>query len=350
MGDFPRRVIVTDERVEPLYAERLARALSGPEIQTDLFVVPAGESTKSVEMAQVLWNGLLASGADRRTVLIALGGGVVGDLTGFVAATYARGIPYFQIPTTLLAQVDSSVGGKTGIDLPDGKNMVGAFHQPIGVLIDPELLQTLSERDFRAGLGETVKYAVSLDAKLFEFLENNAAAVGRRSGTVLAEIVAQCCRIKAAVVRADEKESIGVRTLLNYGHTFAHAYETAGKYSLLFHGEAVSIGMLDAVRLARILGQKGRKQFAPIDTAMVRRHEKLFRSLALPTALEAFVPVGRGKKPWDIDALVELMKRDKKAQNGLIRLVLPTSLGRCGLFDDVPENLLRRTIRLPKAL
>ena len=347
LGDFSHGVIVTDENVEPLYAERLARSLSGVGLAIDLFVIPAGEESKSLDMARVLWEGLLSSGADRSTLVIALGGGVVGDLAGFVAATYARGIPYFQVPTTLLAMVDSSVGGKTGIDLAGGKNMVGAFHQPIGVLIDPTTLTTLPKREYRAGFGEVVKYAVSLDAGLFEFLEQKSAEIDRRQEDVLTQIIARCCRIKAGIVRADERETTGLRALLNYGHTFAHAYETAGEFTLFRHGEAVALGMLDALRLARRLGKKGRSEFLAVDTPLLRRQEKLFRAISLPTALDAFdLPIkGKLAANWEHEALFALMLHDKKTLHQTPRFVLPTGLGRCNLFADIPANAVRQTLK-----
>ena len=347
LGDFRHLAIITDENVEPLYAEKLARSLTGPETAIDLFVVPAGEESKSLGMAQVLWDGLLAAGTSRSSLVVALGGGVVGDLAGFVAATYARGIPYLQIPTTLLAMVDSSVGGKTGIDLAGGKNMVGAFHQPLAVIIDPETLRSLPEREYRAGLGEVVKYAVSLDAELFEFMERNAPEIGRRGESALTRIIERCCRIKAGIVRADERETTGLRALLNYGHTFAHAYETAGEFSLFRHGEAVALGMLDALRLARRLGKKGRGEFLAVDTALIRREERLFRSISLPTALAAFELPTKGKAAaqWNHDALFEIMLRDKKARNRQPQFVLPTGLGRCNLFADIPADAVRQTLK-----
>ena len=208
-------------------------------------------------MAASLWQGLLELGADRKTVVAAVGGGVVGDLAGFIAATYARGLRFLQVPTSLLAQVDSSVGGKVGINLPEAKNMVGAFLQPLGVLVDTATLATLPANEYRAGLAEVVKYGVILDAEFFQYLEANTAALDRSAtDDVLAHVVARCCRLKADVVEQDEREESGLRAVLNFGHTFGHAFETLCGYGKLLHGEAVAIGMVCAARLAQRLGPR----------------------------------------------------------------------------------------------
>lgn len=346
LSSLSRLAVVTDENVEPLYAESFCRSFEPTASRIDLFVIPAGETSKSAEMLRVLWEGFLAGSLDRDAAVVALGGGVVGDLAGFAAATYARGIRFFQIPTTLLAMVDSSVGGKTAIDLDGGKNMVGAFHQPFGVLIDSETLHTLPEREYRAGLGEVVKYAVSLDASFFDFLEKNAAAVARRDHSVLCELIARCCRMKAAIVRADERETSGLRAILNYGHTFAHTYEIGAGYRGLLHGEAVALGLSDALRLANRLARTDRR-FERIDAALVRRQEKLFRALGLADALSEIVPI-RKNAAWEPQARLDAMRRDKKSADGRIRLVLPIDLGASRLFDDIPEKpileILRRRI------
>jgi hypothetical protein len=218
-------------------------------------------------MADRLWQELLELEADRNTVVVAVGGGVVGDLAGFVAATYARGVPFFQVPTTLLAQVDSSVGGKVGVNLPGAKNMVGAFWQPLGVLIDTEVLNTLPDREYRAGLAEVVKYGVILDAEFFAYLEDHVDDLNRRRADVLRPVIARCCRLKADVVEQDERETAGRRAVLNYGHTFGHAIEAETGYGDFLHGEAVSIGMLCASRLAERLGRIPRSDAAPIRPA-----------------------------------------------------------------------------------
>lgn len=327
LGDVSRTVLVTDDIVETYYAETVADALVERGLDVDVVVVPNGEASKSIDLAYSLWERFLEFGLDRRSVAVALGGGVVGDLTGFVAATYARGIRFFQIPTTLLAQVDSSVGGKTAIDLPNAKNMVGAFHQPSGVLIDPNVLQTLTPEQFRAGLGEVVKYGASLDADFFAFLEKNAPSIVARDPNVLGQVVESCCRIKAQVVEEDEFETSGRRALLNYGHTFGHAFEEAFGYDALAHGDGVSIGSLYAARLARRLAKNGDERFAEIDDAWIARQLELYERLNLPTSLEV-----AGRKIGDApettpQKLVESMKSDKKAAFGKLNFVLPTSLG-----------------------
>ena len=231
----------------------MAHSLKSAGAKVDTLVVESGEQSKSVAEADRLWRKLLELGADRKTLIVAVGGGVVGDLAGFVAATYARGLPFAQVPTTLLAQVDSSVGGKVGINLPDAKNMVGAFWQPVGVLADTETLKTLPEREYRAGLAEVVKYGVILDAEFFARLERDAAALSAKQAKVLAPVIERCCRLKADVVEADEREETGHRAVLNYGHTFCHALEAATGYNTLLHGEGVSIGMMCTARLAQRL-------------------------------------------------------------------------------------------------
>ena len=315
-----RCVVLTDTNVAELgYAKRVAESIADVGIDADILSVAAGEQSKSIETAATLWEELLECQADRRTVLVAVGGGVIGDLGGFIAATFARGIRFFQVPTTLLAQVDSSVGGKVGIDLPTAKNMVGAFYQPLGVLIDTQTLQTLPEEQYASGLGEVVKYAVSLDAKLFELLEANRDGIRNRDAELLQKIVAICCRIKAKIVEQDEFETTGLRALLNYGHTFGHAFESLSRYTLP-HGLAVSAGMICAARLAKRLGM--------VDSAFVERQMTLHQALGLPTT---------PPPKLDVQRTLELMRRDKKAEFGKLRLVLPIALGQCTVVDDVTE-------------
>ena len=256
-----------------------------------------------------MWNKLLELGADRKTLVVAVGGGVIGDLAGFAAATYARGVAFAQVPTTLLAQVDSSVGGKVGINLPLAKNIVGAFWQPVAVLIDTKTLATMPAREYRSGLAEVVKYGVILDADFFAQLERDAAALLAQRQDVLEKVIARCCRLKADVVEADEREETGLRAVLNYGHTFAHALEAIAGYGELLHGEAVSIGMMCAARLARRLGR--------IDDEFVQRQEKLLVALKLPVAVPKL----------DTDELMAAMVHDKKTEHGKLRFVLPTRMG-----------------------
>jgi 3-dehydroquinate synthase len=319
-------VLVTDSNVEPLYAAEVGDCLGKDGCEVDLIVVEAGEPSKAVGIAESAWEKLLDIGADRQTVVAALGGGVVGDLAGFIAATYARGLRYLQIPTTLLAQVDSSVGGKVGINLSRAKNMVGAFWQPIGVLIDTDVLRTLPRREFVSGLAEVVKYGVILDAEFFAYLEDHVAELNDRQPDVLRHIIARSCRLKADVVEADERETGGGRAVLNYGHTYAHALETVLGYGELLHGEAVAIGMMCAARLAERLHR--------VDSAFVNRQESLLIALGLLVELP----------PVDHDALLDAMARDKKSQAGRLRFVLPTRLGHVELVGDVSNADARESL------
>jgi 3-dehydroquinate synthase len=284
-----------------------------------------GEQTKSQAFAGQLYDRLVEWQADRQTVVVAVGGGVIGDLAGFVAATYARGIPFVQVPTTLLAQVDSSVGGKVGINHPRGKNLIGAFYQPLGVYIDTALLETLPVRDYRSGLAEVIKYGVILDAEFFESLERSVEAINRRSADVLGRIVARCCRLKADVVEQDEFERTGLRAVLNYGHTFAHAFEALYGYGELLHGEAVSIGMVYASRLAARLGR--------IPPAITDRQIALLEGVGLPVRLP------KENRPG-VAALLDAMRLDKKTVAGKLRFILPTKLGHVDLVPVAEADVM----------
>lgn len=319
-------VVITDKHVEDPHAVAVGSSLAEASIDVDMVVVEPGETSKSVEIAAALWENLLQVGADRKTVVVAVGGGVVGDLAGFIAATFARGLRFFQVPTSLLAQVDSSVGGKVGIDLPEAKNMVGAFLQPLGVLIDTATLETLDQREYCAGLGEVVKYGVILDADLFGYLEANADGVLRRDHDVLRHVVARCCRLKADVVQHDEFEQSGLRAILNYGHTFGHAVETLAGYGNVLHGEAVAIGMVCAGRLAQRLGR--------VDAAFTARQTKLLSTLGLPTSLPEL----------DHEEAMRIMMHDKKVQHGRLHLVLPTRLGHVELVGGVDPADVRAAL------
>ena len=322
-AEVSHAVVITDQNVEKPHAVAAAESIAEEVATADLVVVEPGEESKSITMAAALWEKLLQLGTDRKSVIVAVGGGVVGDLAGFVAATYARGIAFFQVPTSLLAQVDSSVGGKVAIDLPEAKNMVGAFLQPRGVLIDTATLETLPEREYRSGLGEVVKYGVILDATLFDFLEDHVQQILRRDPGVLTQVIARCCRLKADVVEKDEREETGLRAVLNYGHTFAHAFETLGGYHGLLHGEAVAIGMLCASRLAERLGR--------VDASFTARQQDLLAALGLPTEMP---DVDRG-------AILRTMLHDKKAEHGRLRFVLPTRMGHVELVGSVDPNDVR---------
>ncbi len=322
-------VVITDENVESSHAENVTRSLEAEGVDTHMLVADPGEASKSIDVLAELWEAMLEVGTDRKSIVVAVGGGVVGDLAGFAAASYARGIACLQVPTTLLAQVDSSVGGKTGVNLPEAKNMVGAFWQPLGVLIDIDVLATLPEREYRAGLAEVVKYGVILDADFFAYLEANIAGLNERHADVLQHVIARCCRLKADVVEADEREETGHRAVLNYGHTFCHAIEAATGYGELLHGEAVSIGMICASRLAERLKRPDTEQ---VDNEFTRRQSELLAALGLPVDLpEEFPEIGA-------DRLIELMRHDKKVEHGRLRFVLPTRMGHVELVDDVADD------------
>jgi 3-dehydroquinate synthase len=325
-GRVTHAVVVTDQNVEKPHAVVVAESLAGAGIEVDLVVVEPGEPAKSIEVAAALWEKLLQLGADRKSVVVAVGGGVVGDLAGFVAATYARGIRFVQVPTTLLAQVDSSVGGKVAINLPEAKNMVGAFLQPLGVLIDTATLKTLDRRQYVSGLGEVVKHGAALDADLFDYLEVHAAELTARDPAVLRHVVAWNCRLKARVVEQDEREETGRRAVLNYGHTFAHALEALCGYGELLHGEAIAIGILCASRLAERLGR--------VDARLTGRQCRLLSALGLPTRLP----------PLDREQVLRTMMHDKKVQHGRLRFVLLSRIGHAELVADVNPDDVRAAL------
>ncbi|HEX3448770.1 MAG TPA: 3-dehydroquinate synthase, partial [Isosphaeraceae bacterium] len=290
-------------------------------------VLPTGESTKSLEQASRLYDELVKINAERHTLIVALGGGVIGDLAGFVAATFARGLPLIMVPTTLLAQVDSSVGGKVGINHPDAKNIIGAFHQPAGVWIDIKSLSTLPTRELRCGLAEVVKYGVILDAEFFVTLEQIAEDILRREHGALERVILRCCQLKAEVVTQDEREETGLRAMLNFGHTVGHAIEaTAGYDGRYKHGEAVAVGMVAECRLAERLGWvKGN-----VTDPLVR----LLERFGLPTRAPEL----------DANHLIDAMSRDKKNRRGKIRFVLPRSLGKVELTDAAGVDDIRAVL------
>ncbi|MCG6157407.1 3-dehydroquinate synthase [Rubinisphaera margarita] len=330
-SDQPAALVITDTNVADLFGKKLHEALQEQGWNAELTIVPAGENSKSQATAGLIYDQLVSMRADRKTVVIAVGGGVIGDLGGFVAATYNRGLPFVQVPTTLLADVDSSVGGKVGINHAKGKNLIGAFHQPLGVWINTRALQTLPERDYRSGLAEVVKYGVILDEEFFAFLENNVEALNSRDAETLVKVITRSCRLKADVVEQDEYERSGLRAILNYGHTFAHAYEALCGYGELMHGEAVSIGMIDASRLAVKLGR--------IDESVTQRQLELLSQLGLPTKLPT--PVS-----FSADEVLDRMKIDKKTEAGKLRFVLPSRLGHVEVVTGVPESDVRDVLRL----
>jgi 3-dehydroquinate synthase len=317
--------IITDTNVR--YGAKIAfDSLTAAGWHCELIELEPGEPTKRQEVISAIYDRLVAMQADRRTVVFAVGGGVIGDAAGFAAATYNRGLPFIQCPTTLLADVDSSVGGKVGINHPLAKNLIGAFHQPLGVVIDIELLKTLPDREYRAGLAEVIKYGVILDAEFFAWLEHNISQINAHDPLALQYAIARSCRLKADVVEHDEYERTGLRAVLNYGHTFAHAFEALSGYGELLHGEAVSIGMVYASRLAEKLGR--------IPAEMTQRQVALLCALHLPTQLPA------GSK-WTSDEVIARMRLDKKTEAGQLRFVLPTRMGHVELVDGIAESLVR---------
>lgn len=320
--------IITNKVVAPLYLDALLEALDG--LQVDVMQMDDGEAEKNLQVYQQTMDFLLAARHNRSTCLIALGGGVVGDLCGFVAATFQRGVDFVQIPTTLLAQVDSSVGGKTAVNHPQGKNMIGAFHQPLAVLADTATLGTLPSREYAAGLAEVVKYGVIVDAAFFEFLEQHSDDLLAKDGAVLSQVILRCCAIKAEVVSADERES-GRRAILNYGHTFGHGIEKLCGYGQWLHGEAVAIGMVMAARLSVAV--------AGLDESVVMRLTALLRRLGLPTALDQ-----ASRKVATIEAMMDVMGLDKKVVDGRLRFIVASQLGQVQVRDDIDAAVLRNVL------
>ncbi len=312
-------LIVTNQTVAPLYLEPVKRAFADREVV--ICVLPDGEQEKSLQRFGEIIDELVAARFHRDATAIALGGGVIGDLTGFAAACYQRGINFAQLPTTLLAQVDSSVGGKTAVNHPAAKNMIGAFHQPSVVITDTDTLATLSDRELRAGLAEVIKYGLIMDAEFFTWLEANMAALLNRDPTALQYAIAISCRDKAAVVAADEREQ-GQRALLNLGHTFGHAIEALSGYGQVLHGEAVAIGMALAAQTSVVAGRLPAQQLAPI------------RALINAAGLTMELP------PLPAADLVERMGLDKKVQQGRLRLVLLDAIGTAQLVDDIPTETI----------
>jgi len=313
-------LVVSNETIAPLYLESTLAALADK--KTASVILPDGEQYKNLEVLNQIFDSLLQQRFNRQTTLVALGGGVIGDMVGFAAACYQRGVPFIQIPTTLLAQVDSAVGGKTGVNHPLGKNMIGAFHQPQCVLIDIDTLQTLDDRQLSAGLAEVIKYGIINDLEFFEWLENHASALLARDFAALSFAIARSCQSKAQIVAEDERES-GRRALLNLGHTFGHAIETGLSYGQYLHGEAVAIGISLAARFSAWQGW--------ISDADVTRIVTLIEKMALPTQI-----------PSDLSMtnMLKLMQVDKKVHDGKIRLVLLKKLGVAVVTEQYDFKLL----------
>ncbi|MFP5382730.1 MAG: 3-dehydroquinate synthase [Gammaproteobacteria bacterium] len=318
-------LVVTNQTIAPLYLGRLEVALRSCGLQVDHVILPDGEQHKTLATLDLIFDALLAGRHNRRTTLVALGGGVVGDMTGFAAACYQRGVDFVQVPTTLLAQVDSSVGGKTGVNHPRGKNMIGAFHQPRAVIVDVDTLATLPPRELRAGLAEVIKYGLISDRPFFDWLEANVDALCSRNIDALTEAIERSCRNKAEIVAADEREE-GVRATLNLGHTFGHAIETGAGYGAWLHGEAVAAGMVMAMDLSVRLGwlPDGERQ----------RAEALLVRAGLPVR----------PPEMDADTFLSHMQVDKKNVSGKIRLVLLKGIGQAVVTDDFSPRLLGETL------
>ncbi|ART80957.1 3-dehydroquinate synthase [Oceanisphaera avium] len=313
-------MVVTNDVVAPLYLDTLLTSLAPLQVET--LILPDGEQFKSVETFNQVMSTLLAGNHGRDTTLIALGGGVIGDLTGFSAACYQRGVPFIQVPTTLLAQVDSSVGGKTAVNHPLGKNMIGAFYQPQLVLIDTLCLQTLPEREFAAGMAEVIKYGIIWDADFFAWLEQNIERLQQLDPEALSYAIRRCCEIKADMVACDEREH-GVRALLNLGHTFGHAIEAEMGYGNWLHGEAVAVGTLQACYTARLRGDMTEQEVARV------------RALLLAAKLPVV-----GPSSMSLSQYLPHMMRDKKVLAGQLRLVLPQGIGKAQVVSDVSEQQL----------
>ena len=321
-----RRVaVLTDETIGRLYGDPVGKSLAAAGFDVVEVRVPEGEQAKSLEVLRDIWDRLLEAGCDRTSTVVAVGGGAGGDVAGFAAATYMRGVNFVQVPTTLLAQVDASIGGKTAIDHPRAKNLIGAFHQPRLVVVDPAALTTLSEREFRSGLAEIIKHGIVLDGEYFAGLERDLPALLRRDLPVLERVVAGSCRIKASVVERDEREA-ELRHVLNYGHTIGHAIEAATGFGRFTHGEAVSLGIVAEARLAEALGLA-----KPSTTS---RQIDLLAAAGLPVAgLDA-----------DPAAILDAMGRDKKARDGRVPFVLAPEIGQFRLVFDTPREAIQTAI------
>jgi 3-dehydroquinate synthase len=322
-----RVAIVTNDVVAPLYLHRVKTAVASLGKRIVEIILPDGEAHKSAESLDTIYSAMLAEKCDRKTTVIALGGGVIGDIAGYAAATYQRGIPFIQIPTTLLSQVDSSVGGKTAINHLLGKNMIGAFHQPVAVISDTATLKTLPPREFASGMAEIIKHALIFDVAHLAELERDVDLLNARDDAALSRVIAHSCRIKADVVKRDERETLGIRALLNLGHTFGHAIETEMGYGVWLHGEAVAAGCVLAAQLSHQLGHIGADG--------VSRIERVFAAFKLPT-----------KPPkTDPKALLDHMQRDKKNEGGTVMLILLKRLGEAYLDRSISSDALLKFLQ-----
>jgi shikimate kinase / 3-dehydroquinate synthase len=331
LGFSQRLFIIMDAHIGHLYSESVLDILLEAGFFTEILTIPAGEASKSIFYWQQIINWLVEQKAEQHEPIIALGGGVVGDLAGFVAASYHRGVPLVHIPTTLLAQVDSAIGGKTAINHPQGKNLIGAFYQPGLIIVDPAFLLTLPERVYREGWAEIVKYGMILDSELFEMLEEHISLVLAREATFLTKIIARCIKLKMDVVQRDERDS-GLRNILNYGHTFGHALEALTDYGTWFHGEAVSIGMEVAAQIAVSRGLLS-------NVHALRQHE-LLRAIDLPVCCPDI----------NSESVLEKMRLDKKVRAGRMRWILPTAIGHAEVYDDISLEVVRNAIAAVRSM
>ena len=319
--------IISDDRVFSLYGRRAQRSLERSGIPTHCFIIPAGEASKTLEVAQGIYQWLVELRAERRQPVVAVGGGVVGDLAGFVAATFLRGMPFVQVPTSMAAMVDASIGGKVAVDLTQGKNLVGAFYQPRMVLADVAVLSTLGKRELAEGWAEAIKHGLILDAGLFDVFEEHAEGLMALEPELSTDVIRRSVAIKARIVGEDERETLGRRILLNYGHTIGHALETATGYGEYLHGEGVSVGMTGASIIGRELGITGQD--------VVDRQRRLLERFNLPT----------GARDVEAERLFQAMSLDKKTEDGSIRWVLLEGVGKAVVKRDVPARLVEDTVR-----
>ena len=326
LGVGRRAALVTDAGILRLHGAAVAASLKDAGYTVTVIEVPEGETAKTLAVAEHCWDRLLAAGIDRSSTVLGLGGGAVGDLAGFVAATYMRGVNFVTLPTTVLAQVDASIGGKTAIDHPKAKNLIGAFHQPRLVVVDPAVARTLPERDFRSGLAEIVKHGIVLERAYFDEVERDAARLLARELDVLDRVIGGSCRLKASVIERDPEEKSELRFALNYGHTIGHALEAVTGFERWTHGEAVSLGIVAEAHLARRLGLA--------DEGTVARQERLLGAVGLPVRAERL----------DVDAVLTAITHDKKARDGRVPFVLAPSLGAFRVVYDVPPAEVRAAV------
>jgi 3-dehydroquinate synthase len=321
-------LIVSNPEIFNYYGEITINSLQQAGFEVNYHLIPAGESYKNYDSIAQVFDRALECKLERNSTMVALGGGVVGDMTGFASATWLRGMNFVQVPTSLLAMVDASVGGKTGINHPQGKNLIGAFHQPKLVLIDPTVLKTLPEREFKAGMAEVVKYGVIWDKNLFEQLEEaeNLNSLDNINPTLLSDILTHSCQAKADVVAQDEKES-GLRAILNYGHTIGHAIESLTNYDTFVHGEAVAIGMVAAGKIA--------VEMNLWTEAENQRQDKLLKQIGLPTQIPQYL---------EVEQIIDHLQNDKKVQDGKVRFVLPTEIGKMIITDQVTNQILTKIL------